>query len=257
MKTKLSSKSSWFAGNILTGLLGIAVSLSPAHAVSVLAGCSGTGFCTMTELLAGGSITIDNKKFDTWTFSGTATAPNGDNHPLSSDLISVKPLGEGETSQGLLFTGPGLASNETYDFAMKYDVSTLDSSETLHGYAFSIGFPGVSGNADGFAATEVVNDSSGNEIACGGVDPCQEPVYTRNDPLKSASFTDEVSGLAVNSNAINIGTNAILRGDTGSFSSLSIEQRILGVPAVPIPSTLLLFGSGLMGLFSMRKRLKV
>ena len=153
MKTKLSSKYSWFVGNILTGLLGITVFLSPAHAVSVLAGCLGTEFCTMTELLAGGSITIDDKKFDTWTFSGS----NSDGDLLSSDLISVKPLGEGETSQGLLFTGPGLASNETYDFSMNYNVSTIDGLETLHGYTFNMAFPGVSGNADGFAATEVVN----------------------------------------------------------------------------------------------------
>ncbi|MCK5897404.1 MAG: PEP-CTERM sorting domain-containing protein [Cocleimonas sp.] len=36
-----------------------------------------------------------------------------------------------------------------------------------------------------------------------------------------------------------------------------MEQRISGVSAIPIPSTMLLFGSGLMGLISMRRKLKV
>jgi hypothetical protein len=269
MKTIHNGKYSSLMGAILSGLLGVASFLSPAHAISVLNGCASAEFCTMSELENGGSITIDNKKFDSWTFNGDSESV------FTSDSITVKPLegGVADSAQGLLFAGPGFESKSVdngpdptvFDFfGMNYDVSDINGLETLNNYTFSIALFGVSGAVSGGTATEVVNHSTGNEIACGGVAPCQEPFYNQDNPLKSAPFTDETNGQIVNSKAINVETNQVgftagdPTGNVGEFTSFEIEQRFSSAQApIPIPSTMLLFGSGLVGLMGMRRKLKI
>ncbi len=229
----------WMTGIIMTALLATTVSPLPAHALEILTGCGGGDFgadCSLAELVAGGSIQIDNSLFDDWSFSG-----NG----LSSNSISVTPIGEGTSNPGpgIRLAAPGISSDA--DFSLNYDVSTIDFSITLDDYTLDMAVGQIVGNASGFAAMEVVDNDSGNEIACGGLLPCDEPVVTESNSTKSDVFTDEVSGFEVLSKDFNVTTNMLAFVGSGeSFEFIVIEQSFSHVPE---PTTALLLGAGLLG----------
>jgi hypothetical protein len=233
----------WRTVVVLAAWLAATLSPGPARALVTLTGCTGGDFgddCSVAELVAGGSIQIDNTVFDGWSYSG-----NG----ITEDTLLVEPLGEGtmDPGPGLRLTGPGVGSDTSVDFALNYDASTGDATRTLEGYTFEISLGQITGAAGAFAATEVVDNDIGKEIACGGLGggtACEEPIPDQNDPIKSDVFTDEDTGLAVFSKDANVNTN--MMAFTGAGESLEfvvLEQSFLvGVPE-PAPSLLLATGA--------------
>jgi len=222
-----------------------------AHAQVVLTGCDGGDFgdeCSVAELVAGGSIQIDNSSFDGWTYS-----ENG----IPATSISATPLGEGTSNPGpgIRFSAPGVGADASVDFELNYDASTVDSSRTLEGYTFDIALGQITGAAGAFAATEVVDNTSGKEIACGGLGGavfCEEPVVDQNDPTKSDVFTDEDTGDAVFSRDFNVNTNMMAFTGAGeSLEFIVLEQSFL--VGVPEPAPSLLLATGALVLFGGRR----
>ena len=247
----IERRTPWMAAILMAGLLATTVSPWTASASVMLAGCEGGDFgadCSIAELIAGGSIQIDNSLFDAWNYSG-----NG----ISADAISVAPLGEGtmDPGPGVRLTMPGV-SNDSVDFELNYDVSTSDSTMTLHDYTVDIAFGQIIGAAGGFAAMEVVDNDTGREIACGGLGGavmCEEPTVDENNSTKSDIFTDETTGLDVLSKDFNVNTNMMAFSGAGESVEFIVIEQSFSV-AVPEPAPALLLATGALVLFGSRLR---
>lgn len=247
----IEKRTSKRAGILLAGWLAAMAWPLVAQAQVVLTGCAGGDFgddCSVAELVAGGSIQIDNSLFDGWSYS-----ENG----ILATSISATPLGEGtsDPGPGIRLSAPGVGADASVDFELNYDASTVDSSLTLEGYTFDIALGQITGAAGAFAATEVVDDDIGKEIACGGfggVVFCEEPIVNQNDSTKSDIFTNEDTGDAVFSKDFNVNTNMMAFSGTGeSLEFIVLEQSFL--VGVPEPGPSLLLATGALVLFGGRR----
>ena len=237
-----AGRTSWAVGLVAGGMLAVASPPWAARALVSLVGCAGGDFgddCSVAELVAGGSVQVDNSVFDAWTY-----LENG----IPATAIRVTPLGEGTTDPGpgVRLEAPGLGADASVDFEMNYDVSTADSSASLTGYRFVVDLGQITGAAGAFAATEVVDNDSGKEIACGGLGGavlCEEPVPDQNDPVRSDRFTDEDTGLDVLSKDLNANTNMMaFTGSGESLEFIALEQSF------SIPGALGTCGDGVVDL---------
>lgn len=208
------------------------VTLKSASAVTTLTGCTGGDFgddCSLAELKASGSIQVDDIVFDNWDVNVVQG---------SLSLISVVAIDDGslEPGPGLLFTGPGAASNESVGFEMNYDVSTADGTQQLTGYEVKIEFVDRLGTATGFAAMEVTDnvllDTLGSAVEIAN----PEPTVTESVPILSDQFTNcnnEGDCPAVTpplssviSSDLRVTTNLDASGGaSGSFTAFSLAQR--------------------------------
>jgi len=246
----IEKRTPWRAGILLAGWLAALALPLVAHAQVVLTGCEGVDFgagCSVAELVAGGSIQIDNSLFDGWSYSENGIPASG---------ISATPLGEGtsDPGPGIRLSAPGVGADASVDFELNYDASTVDSSRTLEGYTFGIDLGQITGAAGAFAATEVVDNDIGREIACGGFGGavfCEEPVVDQTVPTKSDSFTDEDTGDDVFSKDFNVNTNMMAFTGAGeSLEFIVLEQSFL--VGVPEPEPSLLLATGALVLFGAR-----
>ncbi len=246
----IERRTPWMAAILMAGLLAAMVSPWTAHASVMLTGCEGAALgadCRIAALIAGGSIQIDNSLFDAWSYDG-----NG----ISANAISVVPLGEGTMNPGpgVRLTMPGVA-DDSVDFELNYDVSTRDSTMTLHDYTVDIAFGQIIGAAGGFAAMEVVDNDTAREIACGGlggVVMCEEPTVNENDSTKSDIFTDETTGLDVLSKDFNVNTNMMAFSGAGESVEFVVIEQSFSV-AVPEPAPALLLMAGALVLLGSRR----
>jgi len=212
-----------------------------ASAVTILSGCAGGDFgdkCSLTELNAGGSIQINDILFDNWNvsvFSG------------SLSLISVTAIGDGsyDPGPGLLFEGPGVASNSSIGFEMNYDVSTIDGKPKLTGYELKLDFVQRIGTANGFAAMEITDNVLLDTFSIPVEIANPEPVVTETIPKLSDQFTNcnndpncpsTTPPLSnVISSDFNVNTNLdVTGGISGSFASFDLAQRFPLVNEPPI-----------------------
>ena len=222
----------------------VIVPLSSAQASVITNGCADASACTLEELFDGGSITVDDKLFDSWTFESLLASG------LSPDFsqVLVNGLDDVPFNPGISFDGGGeLAVSDTdfIDLSFSFAVSTVDGVARIKDNALilsgtSFGPPGSGGL---ISIDELVFDPLGMLIA---------DKHVEQDNLFDTQILSDVAQFALQS-SIFIEKDITIQGDAlGNFVSLdSFEQRISQVPA---PATLFLLLTGIFYLFGIARR---
>lgn len=201
----------------------------------VRTGCIGGDFgasCSLAELDAGGTIQINDVLFSNWDIDIVQGSLN---------LIRATPVGaySSDPGPGVVFSGPGVPSNGSIGFEMRYDVSIIGGIPKLKGYYTTIGFNQLAGNAGGFAAMQLSDknlmDSQGNDLLIANPEPTVDQVTSRlkdlftdcdNDISGSCPLVPDPSLPNVVSSNFNVNTNLDTWGGTsGSFDSFDLTQR--------------------------------
>lgn len=131
----------------------------PGHATVITSGCAETTSCTLTELFAGGSISINDVVFNSWVFNFA----DGDSVDTSSVIVSgvdeaVSPT-PGQSTVGLSVTFNPMLSVEFVEYDFDFITSIVGSSRLLVGSGLEL----IESSILGDAFVEVNNAiSSGN-----------------------------------------------------------------------------------------------
>jgi hypothetical protein len=245
----------YLAGSAVAGMLGLWLAAAPAEAIVVLTGCAGGDFgddCSMAELLAGGSIRVDDKLFDNWR--DYAAQFTGDGFPVDADTIRVLPIGEGTRDgigiryQSAFFFILGANETSSQDTTWTYDVSNIFGNATIVDNVMRIE-AGSADVGDGLLAAiqiaETVVDVNNDPLA----DKLVFIVDPGADQIEVQRFFEPVNFLTVTKD---IGLVVICdNGDCGAAFISDFEQSFSQIPG---PATLVLLGAGLLGLGAAARR---
>ncbi len=152
------------AGTALTliGLIGLWC--KEAQAVVITSGCVSPDQCNLEELFNGGTITIEDKIFNDWSFFGGFT-----NKPVSPDLslIDVIPLDDDPLNPGLKFNANDQLSTVDQEFIsieFGFRLATLDGSARIKDKSLEL--TGLEFGADSglILIDESVVDGNGNSL---------------------------------------------------------------------------------------------
>jgi len=224
----------------------------------VLAAAGVAQAISLTDLINGGSIQVNDKLFDDWQVLFEDTS---DFHAVNTDNIEVSGLVDGG-----LDPGPGLQfdilNNEFFvpgdgiyayiDFQFGFHVSVLDPAYKIKDNSLSIGSAGLYNITDdlGIFILEDIFDAAGNLLGTEDVEFSQlVDVGGVTDISDSATF-DPQSEVWVTKNILVWATDV---NETAGLEGFS--QRFSQVAAVPEPSTWLLMGLGLVGLMGAGRKM--
>ncbi|MDH3194914.1 MAG: hypothetical protein OEL78_01225 [Hyphomicrobiales bacterium] len=215
---------------------------SPASAVVVTSGCAGATSCTLTELFAGGTITVDDVLFDSFVFGGSAG-----NVALSSDFVTVTGVaGAGITSLDFLFD-PALAAGVVGDFledVFDFDATVVASLRTIESATLAFDDAGIAGDA--FIQVGTVIGGTVLEIL---IDSISADILSDTEAL--ASLTTLSAAVDYQGEVFDVDSSFFL----GAYS---FDLTLAGVNPVPLPAALPLFGAGLgmLGFLGWKRRRK-
>jgi hypothetical protein len=249
----------------MAGMLVAAAAALPVQAAITVTGCGDTDFgegCSLRELFLGGTITIGDKLFGTWTgFETTFLFENSTDPKLSRAAnIRVTPDDSDPLNPGLRFstnasdtlsvTGSGVRRT----FEIGYTVQTLDGSPRIKDNTLSLGMPIFSGTggvvalleracSNGFeffgqCGTEVAFKS----VAADNVEDVFNLVDDENFSPRSQLFVSTFFSL-FNSN-------------DGESTALVTWQQYYSQTSVPEPGSFALLGVALAGMWCARTRRK-
>jgi|CXWL01.1.fsa_nt_gi hypothetical protein len=230
----LGKKSLWVAVGIATAISGAIPSMGSAAPV-----CAVQSLQSYISLGSGGCTVLD-KLFSNFLYSQSGA-------PLASQ-VTVTPLTDSLLNPGVRFTGGFVATGiSVVDAAWSFSVDVISGSPyKIHDVGLLI-----AGSANGNAFATL-----GETVCLGGLCPGSGPSVNlaANMFPGSAQATDHKVFAPVNRVTVVkdllLLSGAPLPGQIGpSFAHVSvIEQRFSQVGTVPEPATLLLLGSGLLGL---------
>ncbi len=196
----------------------------------------------MTELFAGGSITVDDVLFDSFVFGGSAG-----NIGLSSGDVTVTGVaGTGTAGLDFLFD-PALAAGVVGDFledVFDFDATVVASLRTIESATLAFDDAGITsdafiqvGTVIGLTVLEIFRDSLSGDIL---------------------SDTETLASLTALSAAVDY-QGEVFDVDSSFFhGAYSFDLALAGVNPVPLPSALPLFGAGLgmLGFLGWKRRRK-
>jgi hypothetical protein len=211
----------------------------PAHAVS----CA-TGDAASYEALGAGGCTIGDKTFSNFNFSSVAVTDANVIVTPGQNILTQGDIGFGLTINGLTAIGPG-----STDLLLKYTVSVDDPTDFL----ISDAHLAFTGGAFGPGGLAVVT-----ETLCPPNQACINKILKVFDAPTAAQVSDVANFNGVPTLNISKDMQVFALG-AGNFASISgVDQTFtqLGVTqhSVPEPSSLLLLGSGLLGLAVVARR---
>lgn len=225
---------------------------APAGATVIATGCDSAGdglfgaACSLAELVAGGSITINDKLFSNFTLSPLAGSPRG----LDANLIRIDPIdalmNPGLTLvdvDGTLRAEDGDATQNDFGF----DVNIVSGPLRLFGYSAALAIGDVSGDGSYVSLFETLVSQDFIDVYGNTLLVCDTlaPASCANSGLTETGTFDSVTALSV------IGGIDVFSGAGGVAQIDSITLRFA---QVPLPGSLALLGLGLAGLACSRSR---
>ena len=230
----------------LACMLGVAS--HQASAAVVLNGCAGGSFgaaCGLNELIAGGSIEIDNAQF------GGFTLDNFGGRVLDTSVIRVDPLSA--------FLNPGLTFVDTAGV-----LSVADGEFTLNNLGFNVtmaaGDLKIAGNSIAIAVGDITPGSSANNVRVAEIllDPAMadtlSDIFVICDgasPGICPNGTSAAAGFSPIAGVVVLGQVDVF-SDVGGAAALTSFS--LQFAQVPEPGTLACFAVGVIALSFRRRR---
>jgi hypothetical protein len=261
----MNTQARWCAAATLLGTL--ALTPVAANAVVVTAGCADATFCAMDELIAGGSITIDDKRFFNFRdFTSTATNNSSVGFPVDLPLNAsdikvhsqfdyLGALGVPDEI-GLAFDIDSGGSNivlldggQTFALGWRYDVEVLDPSRAIvdntlllpEGIFLGASIANIADTADGAALT-VVETLTESPL----VGPFVRKTVSANangDAVMDHRDFAPITQFTVDTSITAFGGTEL----TGTNLSLDLLVQSFSQTEVPAPGTLVLLALGLAG----------
>jgi hypothetical protein len=214
---------------------------------------------SLTALLGGGSIQVNDKLFDDWQVIFEDTS---DFHAVNTDNIEVSGLVDGglDPGPGLQFdilnnefdvTGDGLYAYT--DFSFGFHVSVLDPLYKIKDNSLRLESASLLNITDdlGMYILEDITDAAGNLLGTKNVEFSQLVGVGGTSDLTDTAEFDPQSEIWVTKNILVWATDP---GETASLGRFS--QRFSQVP-IPEPSTWWLMGLGLVGLAGAGRKMAV
>jgi PEP-CTERM motif-containing protein len=207
----------------------------PAHAVS----CA-TGDAASYEALGAGGCTIGDKTFSNFNFSSVAVTDANVIVTPGQNILTQGDIGFGLTINGLTTIGPGGST----DLLLKYTVSVNDPD-----FLISDAHLAFTGGAFGPGGLALVT-----ETLCPPNQPCINKILKVFDSPTATQVSDVANFNGVPT--LNISKDMQVFALAGNFASISgVDQTFTQIDTpVPEPSSLLLLGSGLLGLAVVARR---
>jgi hypothetical protein len=261
----MNTQARWCAAATLLGTLALAP--VAANAVVVTAGCADATFCAMDELIAGGSITIDDKRFFNFRdFTSTATNNSSVGFPVDLPLNAsdikvhsqfdyLGALGVPDEI-GLAFDIDSGGSNivlldggQTFALGWRYDVEVLDPSRAIvdntlllpEGIFLGASIANIADTADGAALT-VIETLTESPL----VGPFVRKTVSANangDAVMDHRDFAPITQFTVDTSITAFGGTEL----TGTNLSLDLLVQSFSQTEVPAPGTLMLLALGLAG----------
>ena len=215
-----------------------------AHGLITTSGCAGAFSCTLTELFAGGSITVNTKRFADFELEfldSDGVSPN-----FALVVVEGKDDGGLVPGNGIKFSGNGellVVGADRLDMAIGFTVTELDPTVDMHDNSLSILSDTVVGTAF-IKVGEFVADASGVGLG-------QKQVET--DPFFSPPITTDAIEFPVVQKKLIIEKDILLQSSVvGDSAELDMfEQRFSQQLPEPAGSLMLCVGAG--ALWALRK----
>lgn len=235
------------------GTLGALVELGGPTTLASTSGCADTGFCTLTELLSGGSISAGGLTFGGFNLDG---ASGYDQWDTDNVVVQVFDFG------GILMldydfapTGFGdLASLATLlsDFGtglvdLSYQVEGDGTVDVVSAWLYDVAGAGTS-DADYELQADMLIESGGSELAY-----LYYYLMLENNSVVASELNDFAAFAGIDSLSI---TNSLSHISAEGLNLLYYVDQVFFTEtrAVPEPLTVGLMGLGLMALAAQRKR---
>lgn len=248
---------------VLAVAAGVGLATAPAQAAMVVYnGCASTSFCTLTELLAGGSITVDEdgngtieKTFDNWMNYDFSKGPTV--NPLTDPLDNIQVSATGTYI-------PGVSGSATLNYTIVGGINLEPPSGNANwtaGISFefdvtSAGYVPMTGQIDAITGASVTGPTTGtlSNVAFNGA----TLMGSNASATPSNPETDTMSFAPTNTLAIMNTLNLLARRTTsvpGTASVTTFSQTFIQA-VIPEPGTVVgLLVVGGLGL-AMKRRQK-
>lgn len=212
----------------------------------------------LSDLLSGGTLTVDDKIFSNFTFSVDrpdldTTTPGLQNVSGPADATGINvtvlsafndPLHQTLTFSGGFSAGNGAGAGDA-DYLIGYTVTTTNGLPLIHDIELS--FNGLVQNP--FAFTNVVEQAfvANNPVPVGSIAVTNPPaVFGNSMVLTGGPFT-----------SVNVLKNIHLVAAAGGIVTISAINQTISQVSVPEPMSLLLLGSGLAAIGIWKRRQSV
>lgn len=218
------------------------------YAAVVTTGCVDLSSCSMAELFAGGTITVNDKKFS--EFSLEFTAPFSAVPDFSKVNVSGLDDGNADPGPGLRVSSSSeflIGGLDVMNFGYRFKADVLDPQWAIKDNSLTVATADYVMTSGGprWEVNETVNDTQLNVLG-------SKQVFA-DAFLGTSSLSDDA--IFAPQTSLLVGTNVYLEGfDTGDSAQLfAFEQRFSQV-LVPLPAPLVLLSTGIAGLIGLLRR---